>query len=273
MLTPVAMFCSCLEGALPSPDREGKPACAHVTDNVEHACVLCGAVHPAGLLAGEGRASSVFFPPTFNDMDSVGPGRFLCDLCRTVSGMGVLALTGNVLISQGGILRFAARDTDDPPEAIRTVSPENIPNLMLDPPEPPFAWVLKTYLRTKPEHVLWKAKVSLSRDVFYVQAGGGCSICVDRDALRAVLLWIRGLLDSEQAPVMKEEERRSLYYRILEGYTGLPRWAKESPEFMDAWASGIDDVPREILELLGRVYPWAWARFVSEVPVCDLRTS
>lgn len=272
MLTPVEMFCSCLEGATPSPDRKGGRKYAHVTDNAEHSCVMCGEVRAAGLLAREKTPSAVFFGQSFNDMNSLSPGRFQCDMCRTASEGSVLPWTGNVLIARDGILRFAVEDKDAFPDAIRTVAPKEIPRLMLDPPQPPFAWVMKTFLRKEAEHVIWKAKVSLSRDVFYVQVGATNSILVDRDALRATLLWVRGLLDAEFTKTSNDKERRSLYYRILEGYTGLPKWAKESAEFMQVWTEGFDDVPHEILELLGRVYPPAWAHFVSEVPLCDLKT-
>ncbi|MBU1248817.1 MAG: hypothetical protein KKB70_08965 [Proteobacteria bacterium] len=272
MLTPVQMFYDLLGQGLPAPGAGPDKVFQSVTDNDAEACVFCGQVRPSGIQLNEGVPWRKALPPTFNDSDDMGEGGFWCDMCRTASLGAVLPLTGNVLISGTEIVRFASADKEGLPAPVRTFSPHDIPKLMLNPPEPPFAWVLKTFLRTKAEHVIWKAKVSLSRDVFFVQAGGR-SLYVDRESLARSLLLLRELLDSDLITPPTVKSRKGLFHSMFKGYFNLPKWARDVPAFVESWFAAMDDVPPEIKYLLQNVYPYVWAEFVSEGDRCEMTTN
>jgi len=265
MLTPSQLFCEHTRGEVdPPPKVSESRAFSPVEDNDSEPCALCGAVRPAGVMLKDDPKQNnlskltMVFGANFNDMDQVGRTRFVCDSCRQLFTARCLPLTGNVLITKEKVLRFEHQAKEGLPKSYTSVPKVAIPRYMLEPTEPPFCWALKSKGSIKPEHLLWKTRVSLSRDVFFVQVGGE-NIVVDRAALAWALDQAGKIMELSALAKLSKKKRHGPFYALFNGVSRLPAALAGEKDVVEAFAMFRACVCPEVTKLVNCVLPNAWA--------------
>lgn len=107
---------------------------------------------------------------------------------------------GNAVITEDGFFKFSTA--------------KDIAYWLLYPPTKPFLMVKKTIMN--PQHVIWKAPINLSNQIFFIQQGSGI-LKVNRKNVFKTLDLIsntknyRGKLDDDSAPKKGKKDKEILY--------------------------------------------------------------
>jgi CRISPR type IV-associated protein Csf1 len=115
-------------------------------------CAVCGATLQPG-----DPVDNLNLPPSFTNHTSLAipGGAWRCGACTTIMTRGVFQMgASTVLISAGGIFPIVRK--------------EHRAWAFLTPPEPPFAIAIQN---AKQQHVIWRAPVTLSKDLIFVRVG------------------------------------------------------------------------------------------------------
>lgn len=122
-----------------------------VASKEEGCCAYCGAT----ILPGDLCAPATFGPAFMDDLSLACRGSTLiCGHCAPLLSASALMATSHGVFSSQGVRPF--RKWADVSESLR------------NPPEPPFVMV---YATANNQHMAWRARVNLSRDLFYVRVG------------------------------------------------------------------------------------------------------
>jgi len=175
MLTAPELFRQVMHGGKRLPPPKVRKGIILVTDNTRDTCVFCGKIKPKGhaLKQGEIDRSRLLLEKkqSFNDTDALSfKGRMVCEDCNlvlTAKSMGVLR---TCLITKDRFTYFAHKAKPNLPATAKHREISALPEMLLNPPEPPFVWLVHT-ADTNAQHLAWKARVSLDRDIFFVQQG------------------------------------------------------------------------------------------------------
>ncbi|MDA8377684.1 MAG: type IV CRISPR-associated protein Csf1 [Planctomycetia bacterium] len=117
----------------------------------EGTCSFCG----KNIWPGD-RYTKFSVGPSFMDVaDLAAKGSGMtCGHCTPLMSSAMLRATANGIFSESGVQPFAKW--------------VDVARGLLNPPEPPFVML---YATRKSQHMAWRARVNLSRDLFYVRVG------------------------------------------------------------------------------------------------------
>lgn len=181
-------FCAEALELLPFPPEA---AAVRVRPGADPRCWLCG-----GAIDAPGWSRDDAFPDTFTNVNlaRVPDSRTVCQACAAVSRgeswaayaarRPDLALVTKHPISWRSYPHAITADAHEVPSAARWRA------LLLDPPAPPFVFVIP---ESKQKHLLFRAAVAYSRDRYPVQLEED-QVVVDRAAFAACLAAIEALL-------------------------------------------------------------------------------
>ena len=124
---------------------EGAPS------KVDGCCAMCGTHISVGDICAPLRISQKFV----DENCFAAPGsKIICGACASLQGKDALSSTWQGVLSMAGARPFARW--------------MEIKASLLDPPEPPFVAVYGT---SRQQHMVWRAPISYSRELFYVRVG------------------------------------------------------------------------------------------------------
>lgn len=129
---------------------EGTLTCTE--EHATESCAVCG----AKLVTGE-PIDTLALPPSFTNQSSLADsgGKWRCGACTAVMVRSVFQMgMSTILITGDGVFPIVRK--------------EHRSWLFLTPPEPPFAIAIQN---AQQQHVLWRAPVSLSKDLLMIRVG------------------------------------------------------------------------------------------------------
>ena len=185
----------------------------NLKNNKEHCCIMCRDCVEEGVLLDNVGGLRKFLPSTFVEyadikFDVEKDGCFICKYCLWLLTTEIMAfkrenpdkpsrhrpkfthwpqryMKGIITTKEIYVFNNSCRESSFGEQVLPN---SQFVDWLFNPPEPPFLFYVLNQEKVQ-AHVFWKARVSLSRDMFFIQFAPrpSCEILVDRGELKRIV--------------------------------------------------------------------------------------